>query len=323
MQPFGCTVFHPCHVFSQTLTGTFSLWPRVCSCVYLSCLLMIVCWNYVNFGDIKLCRCSVCNVHWMLTIQINTVVGVPIISDIPIVGVDIIVVFVSCNIISCTSHIGALHGTIGSGSAWVVGTAALLTGREGKPLEGRVAVVHFGCCVLSCCVVGNIVELYTKSVLFGRYRSVFRYLPYRYQRKTWSVSKYWREPLFSSKGGEWPPFFSKGEQWSPFWGAQPPFVEKGGNSTKKGGTIPVENTKYWVNLILYVWSQLTIPKLGEHKISQAPLEQWPYLLILSHTSLGELWDRVKNGVYCMGRSWDMLPQFGGGVNKGVEVTLLK
>ncbi len=56
-------------------------------------------------------------------------------------------------------------------------------------------------------------------------------------------------------------------------------------------------------LVLYIWPQLTTPKLGS--LSQAPPGQWPYFLILSLSSLGELWDRIKNGFNCMGRSWDM------------------
>ena len=61
-------------------------------------------------------------------------------------------------------------------------------------------------------------------------------------------------------------------------------------------------------------------------ISQAPLGRRPYFLILSQNSLSELWDRrIKNGVDCMGRSWDKLPQIGGGVNENerFEVNLLK
>ena len=40
----------------------------------------------------------------MLTVQINTVGGVAFISDITIGGVDMIVIFVRCNKITCTSH---------------------------------------------------------------------------------------------------------------------------------------------------------------------------------------------------------------------------
>jgi hypothetical protein len=46
------------------------------------------------------------------------------------------------------------------------------------------------------------------------------------------------------------------------------------------------------------------PKLGK-LISWAPLGQRPYFLILSLSSLGDLWDRVKYGVNCMGKKWDI------------------
>ena len=58
------------------------------------------------------------------------------------------------------------------------------------------------------------------------------------------------------------------------------------------------------NGILSIWPQLTTPKLRE-VLSQVPLGQWSYFLILSHGSLGELWDRIKIRVVCMGRSWDI------------------
>jgi len=51
----------------------------------------------------------------MLTVQINTVSAVAIISDIPIGGVDMIVIFVICNKITCTYHkdIAVLKSTNG------------------------------------------------------------------------------------------------------------------------------------------------------------------------------------------------------------------
>ncbi len=54
----------------------------------------------------------------------------------------------------------------------------------------------------------------------------------------------------------------------------------------------------------HVWPQLATPKLGE-LISQIPLVQWPYVLILLSSSLSELLNRIKNKVNCMGRSWDI------------------
>jgi hypothetical protein len=75
--------------------------------------------------------------------------------------------------------------------------------------------------------VTKLVELYTESVFFGRYRSVFlgiyhtdtkgklgRYI--RYQNFGGSLSKKWREPPFSYKGGPRPPFCT----------LRPPFEEK-------------------------------------------------------------------------------------------------
>jgi hypothetical protein len=66
--------------------------------------------------------------------------------------------------------------------------------------------------------------------------SISRYLPYRHRRKTRSVhsgiEKGAIAPFFPQKGGNGPLF---GED-------SPPFEEKGGNDTKKGGTILTENT---------------------------------------------------------------------------------
>ncbi len=60
--------------------------------------------------------------------------------------------------------------------------------------------------------IPNLLELYTKSVFFGRYRSVFLGIYhtdtegklgqyFRYQIFGGSPSKYWREPPFSCEGG--------------------------------------------------------------------------------------------------------------------------
>ena len=81
-----------------------------------------------------------------------------------------------------------------------------------------------------------LLELLTKLVFFGRYRSVFLNISHtetdgklgRYI----SVSKRGNCPLFSTKGGQWPPF----EEHSP------PFEEKRGERYKKGGTISTKNT---------------------------------------------------------------------------------
>ena len=74
----------------------------------------------------------------------------------------------------------------------------------------------------------------------GIFRSVsvgiFWYLPYRYQRKTRSVQfgikKRAIAPYFPQKGGSGPLFKE----------LSPPFEEKRENDTKKGGTIPTENS---------------------------------------------------------------------------------
>jgi hypothetical protein len=50
----------------------------------------------------------------------------------------------------------ALHEPIGSSSAMIWGHRLPACGERAKPLEGRVAVAHFGCCVFVClcgCVV--------------------------------------------------------------------------------------------------------------------------------------------------------------------------
>jgi hypothetical protein len=86
---------------------------------------------------------------------------------------------------------------------------------------------------LASCPVGGLSGMYQYAFstavrvvywfgIFGWYSvGISWYLPNRYRRKTQSVHFgiiFWREPLFSSKGGSWPPF----------WGAQPPFWGKKG-----------------------------------------------------------------------------------------------
>jgi hypothetical protein len=73
-------------------------------------------------------------------------------------------------------------------------------------------------------------ELEIELVFFGRYRSVFfRYLPYRYRRKSRSVHFgiiFWREHFLPSKWGPGPLFEEKGGTGPLFDTASPPFAEK-------------------------------------------------------------------------------------------------
>ncbi len=68
--------------------------------------------------------------------------------------------------------------------------------------------------------------------------------------------------------------------------------------------LPIVDNNVWIHL--YIWPQLTIPKLRELCSWLLPMQLTPFLiyptLILSHSSLGELWDRIKNEDNCMGRS---------------------
>jgi len=82
----------------------------------------------------------------------------------------------------------------------------------------------------ACMHPPHFLELCTESVFFGRYRSVFLGICHTDLEN--SVGH------FGIKKGVIAPFFLKGGQCPPFRGAQPPFRKKGGNDTKKGGTIP-------------------------------------------------------------------------------------
>ena len=80
---------------------------------------------------------------------------------------------------------------------------------------------------------GSRVELYTNSVFLVGIRSVFlRYYQYHTEGKLGRYQKGGNGPLFPQKGGNGPLFEE----------LQPPFGKKGGGKggeyTKKGGTIP-------------------------------------------------------------------------------------
>ncbi len=86
-------------------------------------------------------------------------------------------------------------------------------------------------------------ELLTKSVFFGQYRSVF--LGIYHTDTDGKLGQY----ISVSKRRQLPPFFLKRGLMAPFLRSIAPFrgkkggtIQKGGNNTKKGGTIPTENT---------------------------------------------------------------------------------
>ncbi len=59
--------------------------------------------------------------------------------------------------------------------------------------------------------------------------SIFWYLPYQYQRKSWSVHFgiiFFAETPFPSKREYWPPFWGKKGALALFWYSQPPFCGK-------------------------------------------------------------------------------------------------
>ncbi len=59
---------------------------------------------------------------------------------------------------------------------------------------------------------------------------------------------------------------------------------------------------FFIWFLLYVWPQLTTLKLRKLRSQLLPMKLTPSL-ILSHSPLGELWNRIKNKDTCWGRSW--------------------
>jgi hypothetical protein len=81
------------------------------------------------------------------------------------------------------------------------------------------------------------IELLTELVFFGRYRSVF--LGIYHTDTDGKLGRY----ISVSKRGQLPPFFLKRGVMAPFLTRTAPLSrKKGGNDTKKGGTILTENT---------------------------------------------------------------------------------